>query len=176
LSKRNNSFEKRPRDYYSTPPKALIPLLPHLPKEPFTYVEPFCGNGAIVHGLSDLYPLGVCAYASDVQPDGFGEQLDFFENDPIIFRDSLGIISNPPWSVHVLHPILDYSIRHSPTSWYLFYSDWFFTKQSEKYKPHLHKFVSVGRVSWMDNGVSGYDNCAWYQFKPSVNPGYIEAY
>jgi hypothetical protein len=31
------------------------------------------------------------------------------------------------------------------------------------------KIVSVGRVSWMENGVSGLDNCAWYLFNYEID-------
>ena len=73
------------------------------------------------------------------------------------------IITNPPWTRQILHPMIDHFRSMRPT-WLLFDADWMHTKQAIPFLTYCHKIVSVGRVSWMQNGTSGFDNCAWYLF------------
>jgi len=54
--------------------------------------------------------------------------------------------------------------QHAPT-WMLADADWMFTKQAIPYLENCDLIVSVGRVSWEGNGVSGKENAAWYRFK-----------
>ena len=50
MGKRSTGFERRPRDFYSTPPKAVAPLLPHL--VPNTrFAEPCAGDGQLIDYL-----------------------------------------------------------------------------------------------------------------------------
>ena len=103
-------------------------------------------------------------YASDIAPNGdmAARTLDAFE----IEDAAPGVdwfITNPPWSRPVLHRLILHLSEMRPT-WLLFDADWMHTKQASEYLEYCRKIVSVGRVSWMGNGVSGFDNCAWYLF------------
>lgn len=78
------------------------------------------------------------------------------------------IITNPPWSRNrdgtgILHDMIEHFRVNAPT-WLLFDADWMHTGQAAPFLRYCQQIVSVGRVSWMENGVSGVDNCAWYLF------------
>ena len=73
------------------------------------------------------------------------------------------IITNPPWDRKLLHPMIEHFVSLK-TTWLLFDADWMHTKQSRPFMSRCRKIISVGRVSWLGNGVSGFDNCAWYEF------------
>jgi hypothetical protein len=153
VSKRNGKYKRNPRDFYPTPPAAVKPLLRHL--EPETYfAEPCCGDGDLVQELERKGH--VCTYADDISNGS--DALDFMS-----FKDET-IITNPPWSRDILHPMIEHFITQAPT-WLLIDADWMHTKQARPYMKHCNKIVSIGRVSWMGNGVSGFDNCCWYQFQ-----------
>ena len=164
MSKRSNTFERAPRDFYPTPPSAVAPLIGHLPAGT-TYAEPCAGDGALIRALESLKPSLTCLSASDIDP-----QVDYIDHRDALSlapRDVAGadvIITNPPWDRTVLHPMIEHFGGIAPT-WLLFDADWIHTKQSAPYIPHLQKIVSVGRVKWFpDSPHSGKDNCAWHLF------------
>ena len=169
VGKRSN-FARRERDFYPTPVAAVEPLIPHLPEQ-FTYIEPCSGDGALVRALSSFEGVAhdgrfcpMLKYASDIAPNGdmAARTLDVFEiEDDTAVADLF--ITNPPWSRPVLHRLILHLSEMRPT-WLLFDADWMHTKQASEYLEYCRKIVSVGRVSWMGNGVSGFDNCAWYLF------------
>lgn len=163
---KRSSFERIPRDAYDTPVEAVLPLLPHLP-ESFRYWEPCAGALALVG------PIGRTCVCTDIEPrDALVSQRDALETDlcemlfPIDF-----IITNPPWSRKVLHPMIEHFSDMRPT-WLLFDADWVHTRQSAPFLPRLRKIVSVGRVKWIPGSkMTGKDNCCWYLFdRPSDQP------
>jgi hypothetical protein len=166
MGKRSN-FERRAKDFYETPVDAIKPLIMHLPAQ-FTYIEPCYGNGAILKGLELLLGHNKCVYTSDLYPAKNGiAKRDATTLDMNDVRADM-FITNPPWSRdkksdHLLHNIIDNLAGQKPT-WLLFDADWMHTKQAWPYLEYCVKIVSVGRVSWMENGTSGKDNCAWYLF------------
>lgn len=158
MSKRSAKFERKPRDFYATPYEAVLPLLPHLPAG-VRFCEPCAGDGALVDHLT--LHSHVCARARDIEPrrDGIDKKdalttltgnIDYF-------------ITNPPWSRDVLHELIVFLSDQHPT-WLLLDTDWMHTKQAIPYMARCRKIVSIGRVSWQQNGVSGFDNCCWYLF------------
>lgn len=168
MSKRTSgTFKRRKHDAYDTPAEAVKPLLPHLPAA-FTYWEPCAGAGDLIEALTG----GNCVAASDIAPRPRANG-DF---DWIAPRDAMTIqlwdlnlaeagyiITNPPWTRELLHPMIVHFSAMRPT-WLLFDADWMHTKQAAPYRYLCRKIVSIGRVSWMQNGTSGIDNCAWYLF------------
>ena len=60
-------------------------------------------------------------------------------------------------------------------TWLLFDADWAHTLQA---RPYLERYctdiVSVGRVSWEQNGTSGKDNCAWYKFTKEKTERHVD--
>lgn len=160
MSKRASNFPRRAQDAYDTPASAVRPLLPHLP-EPLRYWEPCAGSGRLIEAIPG------CIVASDIEPRGqaylehFIQQFDALEQQAP--QHATHIITNPPWSRPILHPMICHFSAMRP-SWLLFDADWMHTKQAAPLLEWCRKIVSVGRVSWMENGTSGFDNCAWYLF------------
>lgn len=162
---KRSEFERNPRDYYPTPYEAVIPLLKHLPYGS-DFIEPCAGDGRLIKHLE--LNNHICIYACDIEPQAEGIE----QRDVLFFNDSIPeteikpefIITNPPWEREVLHLMIDKFRMIAPT-WLLFDSDWMFTGQARPYLKYCAKIVSVGRVSWMENGTSGMDNCAWYLFE-----------
>jgi hypothetical protein len=166
LSKRTSGkFRRRAQDAYDTPAEAVVPLLPFLPRQTM-YCEPCVGSAKLIEALN---PHGHrCIAGFDVVERGPGpcevkDALKLTEND---VQSAEIIITNPPWSRHLLHPMIEHFAKLRPT-WLLFDADWMHTQQAAPFSQTCHKVVSVGRVSWMGNGTVGFDNCAWYFFDAS---------
>ena len=158
-------FERKARDFYATPYEAVVPLSPHLPPRTWFW-EPCAGDGALVNHICAFDHC--CSLMSDICPQNPDiETIDALEFDATYEVFDL-IITNPPWGRAILHPLIVHLSDIAPT-WLLFDADWMHTKQSIPFLPRLRKIVSVGRVSWMGNGVSGFDNCAWYLFDQPSN-------
>lgn len=154
-------FKRRKQDFYATPESAVLPLLPHLPVGT-KFNEPCAGNGALTltlqsHGFE-------CGWQSDIEPQAHGIQRCDALSVAACCEDMF--ITNPPWTREILHSLIVHLSDIAPT-WLMFDADWMHTKQAIPYLTRCVKIVSVGRVSWMGNGVSGFDNCAWYLFAAS---------
>jgi hypothetical protein len=161
---KRSTFDRRPQDAYDTPPEAVLPLLPHLPTY-YTFTEPCCGAGDLIMALG----LGRCDWAGDIEP-----RVEWATtHDALQMTDVTSdyIITNPPWTRSILHPMIEHFSNMRPT-WLLFDADWMHTRQAVPYLPRLRKIVSVGRVKWIpDSPYTGKDNCAWYLFdRPSNEP------
>lgn len=159
---KRSDFKRRKQDAYDTPESAVLPLLEHL-EYGTMFVEPCAGAGRLMrhlerHGMS-------CVWASDIEP----RDPDIVHEDALAegggyYPDSADlIITNPPWTRKLLHPMIAQFSSIRPT-WLLLDAAWMHTKQAIPYMDLCRRIVSVGRVSWMENGTSGLDNCAWYLF------------
>lgn len=158
---RRSNFERRERDYYKTPIKAVEPLIPHLPKEGFNYYAPCAGDGSLVNHLGQL-SSGVCQYAADLEPQRGGilraNALEF------AFSGADFLIENPPWDRKFLHPFIDLWLPMQPM-WLLFDADWAYTKQAAPYLTRCRKIVTVGRITWVEGTkMQSKDSCSWYLF------------
>lgn len=163
----SGKFARRAQDSYDTPPEAVAPLLPFLP-ERLPFCEPCGGAGALSGELERLRTVPY-AVVTDIEPRS--EHVGQWDAFDLREEDLIGceyIITNPPWSRDLLHPMIEHFANLRPT-WLLFDADWMHTRQAAPYLAYCHKIVSVGRVSWMGNGVSGFDNCAWYLFDANQN-------
>lgn len=163
MGKRSN-FDRIEKDFYSTfDPRAVQPLLNHLPVRASFY-EPCSGDAALI---TQLTLAGFqCVGASDIDP----KSPDWPMNKNALALDVKDvqkadfIITNPPWSRNLLHPMIDLFSALKPT-WLLFDADWAQTKQSAPYMSICRKIVAVGRIKWIPNTtMSGKDNCAWHLF------------
>lgn len=164
MSKRASQFERKEKDFYRTPEAAVIPLLPHL-QDNTLFIEPCCGDGALIKVLESYGHSCFCA--SDADPNLYD---DAFSLDACSFNykanmeDGFVFITNPPWTRAILHPIIENLSNQAPT-WLLFDADWIHTKQARPLLNRLVKVVSVGRVKWFpETNMTGKDNCAWYLF------------
>jgi hypothetical protein len=159
MSKRDNTHKRIEKDFYPTiDDRAVIHLLPHL-KNIHSYVEPCCGQMHLVRMLERLAPNILCYEYSDIDN---GQDALQINQDYMLFADA--IITNPPWSRDILHPMIMHFKELAPT-WLLFDADWAHTKQAIPYLKFCTDIVSVGRLIWIEGTkTSGKDNCAWYRF------------
>jgi hypothetical protein len=154
-----SDLPRRPRDTYDTPYAAVVPLLAHLPAN-VLYVEPCAGARKLIDHLEKHGHQ--CVFSSDIDP----RHAYIHKMDAMTVTDggADGFITNPPWDRKILHPLITHLRMQAPT-WLLLDSDWAFTKQSAPYMKYCRKMVAVGRVSWMENGTVGKENCAWFIFQ-----------
>ena len=161
LSKRAfGKFKRRKQDAYDTPASCVMPLLPHL-RGVGTFIEPCAGKGQLARVLC---AEGLeCVRALDVEPRHPGVRHGDALTADFSRLHADAIITNPPWTREIMHPMIEHFQKFAPT-WLLFDADWAHTKQAVPFLDQCTHIVSVGRVSWMENGTSGLDNCAWYRF------------
>ena len=161
MGKRSDgTFERRPNDDYCTPWEAVPPLIPHL-RGVRWFAEPCAGKRKLIEHLKSfgLQPT----YCNDItwpQPNGGS-------GDALQFIGTMGcdaIITNPPWSRHLLHPMIERFGSIAPT-WLLFDADWAHTRQAAPYLDYCSHIVAVGRLKWIENSPhTGKDNVCWYRF------------
>ena len=155
---KRSSFEKIPKDAYQTiDPRAVKALLPFL-KDHTRFAEQCVGEGWLSKQLVEAGHIE--GYSSDIKLGK--DALDLTSQD---LKDAEMIITNPPWSINLLHPMIQH-FSSLKSTWLLFYSDWAYTKQSATFMKDLcTDMVAVGRLTWIpDTKVSGKDNCSWYRF------------
>jgi hypothetical protein len=153
---KRSDFTRIARDFYPTPYDAVLPLLPHLLQHT-TFDEPCCGKGDLIEHLEKHEHT--CSTASDVN------LVDAFN-----ITDCHGemFITNPPWPAIGKHgdPTIAMALHLSslaPT-WFLLNADVAHNKYFTKVADRCVKIVAVGRVSWMENGIKGKENCCWMLF------------
>lgn len=165
---KRSSFERVARDFYRTPTAAVVPLLPHLPAQ-FSFAEPFCGEMDLVDAIQ-LLSDGTAAWVSDIEDRTNTGQVTC-DAMTVTCENTHGcdlVITNSPWPAKFKQgePVIGF-IHHfakmKPT-WLLLSADFAHNVYFNKVADMCVKIVSVGRVSWAGNGVSGKDNVAWYLF------------
>lgn len=160
-----SEFDRRANDTYDTPFKGVLPLLPFLEKKSFC--EPCAGKGDLVN---HLIAQGMsCEWFSDLEPRANHiPKLNAFD----ITWSPTQIITNPPWTRSILHPMIEHFSSRCDT-WLLFDADWMHTTQkgvTNRLMRNCHKIVSVGRLKWIEGSKNtGKENCAWYLFRPTPN-------
>lgn len=151
---KRSSFERRPNDAYATPRDPVPYLIPHL-NGVRTFAEPCAGDGDLINHLLEFGLL--CTYRNDIVGGVDALTIDDF-------GDVDAIITNPPWTRKILHPLIEHFAAHKPT-WLLFDADWMHTRQALPYLQICSHIVSAGRVKWIVGSAhTGMDNCAWYRF------------
>src|SRR5258705_14018131 len=116
---KRSSFERREADFYPTPAKAVLPLVPFL-RGIRTFAEPCAGEGDLVRHLESF---GLrCVYAGDISTG----QNALASTD---YGDPDAIITNPPYTRWVMHPMIEHFRKIAPT-WLLLEQDWCGTKQA----------------------------------------------
>jgi hypothetical protein len=148
---KRSDFQRVEKDNYTTPPKAILPLLPHLTARSF--IEPCAGSGSIVRTLegAGFVRAGSFDLPNDAQTMIYPKAGDVF-------------VTNPPWTREIMHPIID-NLRKQKDTWLLIEADWAHTKQAIPYLAFCRKIVSIGRVKWIvGSEFTGKDNSCWYLF------------
>jgi hypothetical protein len=146
---KRSKFPRIVKDAYSTPGKAVAPLLGYL--SPHTrFIEPCAGAG---HLVGHLEAAGhVCVGAYDLPIDARTSRYAEVERG-VVF------ITNPPWLPSILHPIIA-NLADQASAWLLIYVDWLFTRQAIPFLPRLNAVIAIGRVTWMPGTKqNGMDNC-----------------
>lgn len=153
---KRSTFERRKNDAYDTPAPAVKPLLPHLVGIR-TFAEPCAGKGYLVDHLQSAGL--VCTYRGDIEWGLCALEHPFEQTARFD-----AIITNPPWTREIMHPMIQRFQAIAPT-WLLYDADWAHTKQARPFIGQCSHIVSVGRVKWIeDSPHTGKDNAAWYRF------------
>ena len=154
---KRTTFEKRPRDFYATPAEAVSPVVIHLTNGQ-TFYEPCHGAGDLIQHLKSYgYE---CSGSGDIADGQDALSIEDVEGDVFI--------TNPPWTWKILNPLINHLSGMKPT-WLLLNADLMHNKRMASHMRNCQKVVSVGRISWMQNGVSGFENCAWFLFNKRHN-------
>lgn len=157
---KRSDYERHERDYYSTPLKAALPLYPFL--RGLSFCEPCAGGNHLVRALR---PVARCVSRYDLEPQARGiVQLDFRELSEKHICNADVIVTNPPWRENILREMIGHFTLLRPT-WLLLSSS---LVNNERFCQNSLVYVSdivpVGRVSWMQNSVTGFDDASWYRF------------
>lgn len=158
---KRSDFRRRPQDAYYTPKEAIPSLYPFICELTY-FAEPCCGDFRLSRYLEDEGL--VCLYEGDIQ---YGDDaFDWYGTAGV-----QAIITNPPWTRSILHPMITHFQSIAPT-WLLFDADWAHTKQSAPFMDQCSDIVSVGRLKWIeDSAYSGKDNATWYRFDAKHSGG-----
>ncbi|WP_322884232.1 hypothetical protein U8C35_07700 [Sinorhizobium medicae] len=153
---KRSTFERRKNDAYQSPASVVPPLIPHL-RGVKTFAEPCAGEGRLVKSLESNGLT--CTFSGDIER-GF----DALSGPEMLATRFDAIITNPPWTRDILHPMILRFQSIAPT-WLLFDADWVHTRQAVPFIDQCSHIVSIGRVKWIeDSPFTGKDNAAWHRF------------
>ena len=158
---KRSSYERHEDDFYPTPRKPVLPLIPHL-RGVRRFAEPCAGDGALVEHL-EAFGLR-CVYRGDIRT-----------GQDALARDNYGpadaIITNPPYARKLMHRLIVHFQTIAPT-WLLLESAWPNTWQAEPFMPSCSDIVAIGRVKWIpDTKSNGTEDFAWCRFDARHNAG-----
>jgi len=170
MGKRSN-FARKKNDFYETWDRRALPALLSLVPTGTKFFEPCVGSGELVHMLEDA---GLeCTGACDIDPkNGYtqGDALDLTE-EHVSGADC--ILTNPPWTRQILHPMIEHFSRLKPT-FLLFDANWVWTKQAGVLLDSCVQIVATPRLQWMRNTRdTATDDTAWYHFDATHTGGPI---
>jgi hypothetical protein len=156
---KRSDFERIARDDYSTPAKAVVPLLRWLaPASKF--VEPCFGAGHLADHL---------IAAGHILTGAYGWHDDDARTTKYNVESGVLIITNPPYwgRSRDLHRLIE-NLSNQALTWLPLSADWMHNKSSFELLHHRCRMVvSARRVKWIpDSEFTGKDNAAWYQFGP----------
>jgi hypothetical protein len=154
---KRSTFPRRKQDtYMTTDLRAVQALLPHL-NGATTFAEPCAGQGHLAKALERFTAMR-CVYEDDIGWKGGRNAL---------YADLTGadvIITNPPWTRKILHPMIARFCSQAPT-WLLFDSDWAYTSQAYPYLTMCTDIVPTPRLKWIAGTKwTAKDNTSWYRF------------
>jgi len=175
---KRSDFQRRPMDDYDTPASPVAPLLPMLAGVR-TFAEPCAGRGHLIRHLeaAGLACVFACEIRTGLNPpsSAIEEGVDALACGRDCFAMADVIITNPPWTRQLMHPLIWHFASIMPT-WLLFDADWCHTVQAASLIRHCSLIVSVGRVKWMAGSKhTGKDNSSWYRFdrRHTTGPKFI---
>jgi hypothetical protein len=159
---KRSGFPIRELDHYPTPFAAVLPLISHLRADSVRrFVEPCSGDGHLVQHLSQF---GIhCVFQGDIRSgfDALDMTREWYER-----QGADCLLTNPPWSRHVMHALLFSFVAVAPVTWLLLDADWAHTQQAAPHLKLCSKIVAIGRLRWVEGSKhSGLDNSCWYKFE-----------
>lgn len=159
-----SDFPRKKHDEYLTPFKAARYLEKYLTGVR-TFVEPCSGDGRLIRHIESFGPL--CIYENDIQ-----KGVDAL-TDPVLPRIITdAIITNPPYSDHLLFPMIQRFAAIAPT-WLLLEANFKYAHQAAPLIPMCTDIVPIGRIVWFEGTQEGKLNYAWYRFHAQHTRGPI---
>jgi hypothetical protein len=169
---KRSSFERKANEAYDTPYVPAIPaLIPHLPRACY-FVEPCAGKGNLIDHLAKHGHT--CTLAIDTHP----RRGDIRRASAFSLRRREGspkprFITNPPFKEEQLKPLIRHLAEMGET-WLLLPADLMHNRyMGEFLRAWGRSIVSVGRISWEENGTASKDNFAWFCFDGTLPEGPI---
>jgi hypothetical protein len=160
-------FKRRAHDLYPTPYKAVAPLVRYLQAEGVVrFSEPCSGEGDLV---AHLESFGfTCVHDGDLRRGQNALHLDVRQLGEVD-----AIITNPPWTRQLLHPLIEHLRILAPT-WLLLDADWMQNQHAAPHLAYCSTVLPIGRVKWFPNSAHvSIDNCCWYRFQREATGGPI---
>jgi hypothetical protein len=151
---KRSKFQRREDDFYPTPRKAVLPLIPYLGAIR-TFAEPCCGDGDLIRHL-ESFDLR-CVWQGDIRT---GQNAFDFDH----YGGADAIITNPPFLRSVLNRMIPHFSRIAPT-WTLLAIDWASTYDAAPILPSCSDIIPIGRVKWIeDTEHASMENFGWLRF------------
>jgi hypothetical protein len=161
MGKRSEFIRRKSDAYQTIDYKASWALVPYL-QGVRTFAEPCAGEGHLIEQFSKR---GMHCYMAGDILDGV-DALSLPDYGPVDC-----IITNPPWTRQLLHPLIVHFQSIAPT-WLLFDSDWAYNAMAVPYLKTCSDIVAVGRLRWIEGTKqTGKDNVSWYRFDASHKGG-----
>ena len=163
MSKRLGKHKRRERDFYPSPYKAVLPLLPQLAAGA-TFYECCAGDGRLIDHLA--FHGFRCTGASDIRPmRGDIHTMAALDLTELDCEGADLIITNPPHDRPLMHALIDHLRQLRPT-WLLLPADWIFTRQAGPYLAFCKVIVPIGRMKIIEGSrTNGFDNYCWARFE-----------
>jgi hypothetical protein len=157
MGKRGNAgnFKRRKDDLYSTSFAAAEMLTPWLRAEGITeFDEPCAGEDCLRRHL-EFFGL-TCNYAGDISRG---------QDALAIKRYNVPVITNPPHTRRLMHPLITHFLGSAPLAWLLIDLDWVANLQAVPFLPRCSDIVIIGRAKWFEGTAhTSKDNFGWYRF------------
>lgn len=167
MSKLRSNFNKVPSDqYFSYDPRIGESLKPYLPKQEFTFIEPFAGKGHLIDQIQYYCPHAKLISAFDIENSSTKIIKIDIRNAKINSVPDY-FISNPPFSRSFMKLTKEQIIKFrkiAPT-WMLLPFATACNKGFAEQMEYCTKIVPVGRIRWIPN--SEHDetkDIAWFKF------------
>ena len=159
MGKRSNFIRRKADAYHTIDFRAVKALQPYITNID-VYAEPCVGDYDLVKQLAKIGKR--VSYVGDIKTG-----KDALEAK--LWGQAQAIITNPPWTRTLLHPLIKHFMHELPT-WLLFDSDWAYNKSSAPYLLYCTDIVAVGRLRWIEGTTqTGKDNVSWYRFYHRTN-------
>jgi hypothetical protein len=152
---KRSTFERREADFYPTPQKAVLPLIPFLRHDGVrTFAESWrLGPALEAFGLRCVYAGDICTGQDALAINSYGA--------------ADAIITNPPFSRHSTETLkrMIVHFQHIAPTWLLLPLNFAANEYAAPFLPKCSHTVIIGRVKWFERTAhKSQENFAWYRF------------